>query len=273
MADNRWDIQDYPSVHLEAIATERREWQADKAAWQEFRKRIRNLAKAPEGVIPIANRGQAIHADAGMGTMATNVDHIDRLQRRIRTAYTETVMATPAADEMERVPAEHMAAELGPDITNAVLISANPPSNLLAMIRRASTCALRSRDRVIEKLDDEESNVESLTEDLLSVRDEVGTYDSIYPAISFKGLVVYHQRLGELRQECASIARRRQEEFHTTFPGDYTRFEWSEYLYRDCEVAHPVLAAVAETVAEIDEFRHRLRLEVVNAEGNLGPPE
>lgn len=262
VADSHRDSNDYIAAATAAITAECREWRAEKAAWQEFRTRIRQIPKAPEPAVPMGNQGTAIHDGAGTQTMGASVNHVEQLQRRIRTAYGETVLSTVAADKMGEDPAEHMAAELGPDISNAVFVSADPPSSLLSMLDRTATNRIRTRERIVEKLYEERSNVESFGEELEGVREEVAIYESIYPDVSFDGLIVYHGRLGELRSKCAEIAERRQREFHSTIPSDYSRYEWNAYVFRDCDSTHPVLLAVAETIARIDDFRESLASDV-----------
>jgi len=164
-------------------------------------------------------------------------------------------METHAATELEEVPSEHMAAELGPDIATAVYVSSDPPPHLLTMIEQATRNLINARDNVIRKLDDERSIVEATGNEVTSIIEEVNSYECAYPALSFHELTTFHRRLGELRDQCTAIAERRQSEFHSKFAAEYTRFEWAEYLYAECQANHPILAAITEVIEQIDELR------------------
>lgn len=263
MADHDRDPRRHLSAAAEAIASERRKCQAEKAALRRFQSRIRDLSDDTTPEI-------SVHATHGMGRPAgmtttrtgTVTQRVDRVQRRIRTAYRETVMATDAATELEEKPAEHMAAELGPDISTAVFVSSDPPPNLLTMIEQTTTTLIDSRDKVIRKLDDERAVVDTMGAEVASISEEVDSYDSAYPALSFQELTTYYRRLGELREECTAIADRRQSEFHSKFAGQYTRFEWAEYLYTECQAKHPILAMITELVEWIDELRKTLSRDI-----------
>jgi hypothetical protein len=260
MADHHDDPQRHLSAAADAIAAERSKCRAEQAALQRFRTRIRNLsADATPSAATAVGEGGAGHA-GGMPAMQARADTsgADRLQRQIRAAYEETVMATEAAAELEQVPAEHMAAELGPDVSTAVFASSHPPPNLLETLDRTTADALDGRKRVVLKIDEEDAAVRSATEELESIVETIDRYESAYPVLSFRDLVTAYRRLGELRSECAALAERRQSTFHSKFVGTCTRLEWAEYLYQDCTVAHPILVSYLETIEWIDEFRSTL---------------
>jgi hypothetical protein len=195
-------------------------------------------------------------------TTGTATQRVGRLQRRIRTAYKETVMETEAAAELEELPAGHMAAELGPDISTAVYVSSAPPPNLLTMIAQATANLISARKKVIQKLDDESSIVDEMGEEVTSIIDEVNSCESAYPALSFHELTTHHQRLGKLKDQCIALAERRQSEFHSKFAGEYSRFEWAEYLYAKCRANHPILAAITEVIEWIDQLRETLSRDI-----------
>lgn len=264
MADHDRDPQRHLSTAAGAIASERRKCQAEKTALRQFRSRIRDLADdtTPDMSVHATTHGAGRPAGMTTARTGTATQRVDRVQRRIRTAYRETVMSTDAATELEGVPAEHMAAELGPDISTAVYVSSDPPPNLLTMIDHATMNLIDARDKVVRKLDDERSIVDTMGEQVARIAEEVDSIESAYPALSFHELTTSHRRLGELRDECTTIADRRQSEFHSKFVGQYTRFEWAEYLYSDCPVTHPILAALAELIEVIDELRKTLSRDI-----------
>jgi hypothetical protein len=267
MADHHEDPQRHLSAAVDAIAAERDKCRAEQAALQRFRRRIRNLSAdaTPNAAPAVGTTG----AGRAVGVPATKVQTSsrgpDRLQRQIRAAYEETVMATDAAAELEQVPAEHMAAELGPDVSTAVFASSHPPPNLLATLDQTTTDAIDGRERVVLKIDQEDAALRSSTAELESIAETVDEYESAYPALSFRELVTAYRRLGELRADCAALAKRRQSTFHSKFVGECTRLEWAEYLYQDCAVTHPVLACCLETMEWIDEFRSTLGHDIATA--------
>jgi hypothetical protein len=264
MADHDRDPRRHLSAAVEAIASERRKCKAEKAALRRFRSRIRDLSDdaTPDMGVHATSHGTGRHTGTAMTSAGTGASGNSTRQRRIRTAYRETVMSTDAATELEEAPAEHMAAELGPDISMAVFVSSDPPPNLLTMIDRSATNLIDARDKVVRKLDDERSLVDTMGEEVASITEEVDSYESAFPVLSFEELTTSHRRLGELKDDCTSIAERRQSEFHSKFVGRYTRFEWAEYLYADCPVTHPILAAITELIQRIDELRRTLRRKI-----------
>jgi hypothetical protein len=260
MPDNDRDPQRHLSAAAEAIASERRKCEAEKTALERFRSQMRDLSDDATADMSVHATTRGTGRPTGMTTTRTGgpTQQPDSVQRRIRTAYKETVMATEAAAELEEVPAEHMAAELGPDISTAVYVSSDPPPNLLTMIDQATTNLINARDKVIRKLDEERSIVDSMGEKIARISAEVDSCASAYPALSFHELTTYHCRLGELRDDCTELAERRQSEFHSKFAGQYSRFEWAEYLYNECQASHPILAAITELIEWIDELRNTL---------------
>jgi hypothetical protein len=264
MADHDRDPQRHLSAAAEAIESERRKCQAETTALQQFRSRIRDLSDDATPDMSVHAGHQGARRTTGMATTKTGTatQRVGSIQRRIRTAYKETVMETEAAAELEELPSEHMAAELGPDISTAVYISSAPPPNLLTMIDQATANLITSRKKVIRKLDDERSVVDDMGGEVTSIIEEVTSCESAYPALSFHELTAYYRRLGELKDHCIALTERRQSEFHSKFAGQYSRFELAEYLYAECQANHPILAAITEVIEWIDQLRDTLSRDI-----------
>jgi hypothetical protein len=171
-------------------------------------------------------------------------------------------METDGATELEEVPSEHMAAELGPDISTAVYVSPAPPPHLLTMIDMATTNPISARDNVIRRLDDERSMVNAIGDEVARILDEVKSFECAYPVFTFHELTTYHHRFGELRAQCTALAERRQSAFHSNIAGQNSYFEWTEYLYAECQATHPILAAITEVTEGIDELRKTLSRDI-----------
>ncbi len=264
MANHNRDPQTHLSAAAEVIASERHKCQAEQTALRRFRSRIRDLADDTNTHTDVDATSYGTGQATGRLMTRTNpgTHHTNTVQREIRTAYKQTVMSTAAATELNETPVEHMAAEFSPDISTAVYVSSDPPPNLLTAIGQSTTNMITARGELMQKLDDEAAVVKPMSSEVARIIEEVDSCESVCHESSFHELINHHCRLGELRDECAKVADRRQSDFHSTYDGQYTRFEWAEYLYDECRANHPVLAAVTELIEWIDELRKTLSQEI-----------
>lgn len=251
---------------LEAIAAEREATTEEMEAWAAF---ARRLPETPDSRVAATQPASAPATRAPLRTPSPSTP-----TEGIRTAFEETVRQAPTVEEYESDPAAQMARDLGPELAAAVYGSADPPPNLRTLLRRAVSGVRETRRRAIRWIDEEERSVRSYRSELEAIREELGEYEAPSPAVAADGSFASHERLGELHEACRELAVDRQESLHARMCPEYDRREYVAYLYRDRSTTFPVLAAVAETVAELRRLRTAVERDLAGLDrtGDPGSP-
>lgn len=265
MTDCRSESGPLLAEALDATAAERNATNEELAAWASFARRIPETPDPDAAATKPAGGGPATRVLPGTPSSSTST-------QGIQTAFEETVRRAPTVEEYESEPAAQMAGDLGPELAAAVYGSADPPANLQTLLRRAVRGVRENRRRVIRRVDEEEQSLQSYRSELAAIREELGEYEAVCPDVSAKGLFIYHEGLGELREACRDLAVDRQELLHEPMDTEYDRREYVAYLYRDCSRRFPVLAAVAETVTGIRRLRTSIERDLAGIDGT-GDPE
>jgi hypothetical protein len=180
---------------------------------------------------------------------------------RVRTAYAETVMATPHYEtEYGDTVAESLAAEFGDDLAAALLGGTALTPELRDAVRAATDAARQEREEFLEVLDREADSLSTAADDIADVAAAFESLDSRpIPARSFDDLHDRWSAIRELQARVDGIGMRRQETIRghrTHLPGVPT--DLAEYLYHDLSVSYPVLAAVADLGERLDGARDRV---------------
>lgn len=245
---------------FEAIAAERDATTEEAEAWAAFARRLPETPGSGGAATQPAGGGPATRVPLGTPSPSRSTEGI-------RTAFEETVRRAPTVEEYEGDPAAQMAGDLGPELAAAVYGSADPPPNLRTLLRRAVRGVRENRRRAIRRVDREERSLRSYRSELAAIREELGDYEAVYPDVSAEGLFVYHERLGDLWEACRELAVDRQESLHAPMGPEYDRREYVAYLYRDCSVSFPVLAAVARTLARIQRLQRAVERDLAEIDG------
>lgn len=245
-----------------ALEAERAASTTEIEAWEAFGRRLGKIARSQPSPRPVSGQG-------GQTTLGRrkSVSGDGRVQKAVRTAFEETVFSTDVVDEhLESDPYALMRAELSAEMAATVYESPPPPPTFVSGLRDAVEGVLANRHRVIEVVDEEQAAIQDRWSSLRPIREELDSYQAVYPDVSATGLFAYHDRLGELREQCVSIAIERQASLHSSTTVALDTMTVVEYLYEECSATFPVLSVVTSIVREIDGLRADLRRDIATLE-------
>lgn len=180
----------------------------------------------------------------------------DNRRSQLLTAYRETVMATPAADELEEEVRDHMAAELGTDAVAVVFSRSGPSVGMVPVLKGQIQRSVEDRRQMIQQCRIESETLEAQMPPLREVQDQLEACRRSDQQTSFENVVDRVERLDTLSAKCEHTATRRQEYLQAEFESGLPRYEFILYLYRDCPFRFPVLCAVS-TLARTIRNRRR----------------
>jgi len=242
-------------VHLrrarEECEHERDRLLAERRAFERFARRVESV----EAVEPIGS-----NVGGGTATMSPAYDG-DRLSA-VASAYRETVMRVDhyASDYGEPLR-ENMAAELGPDVTTAVLDGQVLHPQLKVAILRKCREAHDHRKSVLRDVDDETADLEAAREELSRVESSVERLDDT-PLLekSFEDLRRDYETLGGLAADCEAVVddRRATVADRDPSPDPDDGHEFHAYLYAPLDVSYPVLDAALSTLTAVRSARRRV---------------
>jgi hypothetical protein len=180
---------------------------------------------------------------------------------RLRTAYAETVMATPHYDfEYGDTLAESLGAEFGDALAAALVGGTALTPELRDAVRAAAEAAQRERTEFLDVLDREAESLETVVDDVAAIEAELDSLDDRpLSARSFDDLYDLWAALGEIDARVEGIAMQRQETIRnqrTALPG--VPADLCEYLYHDLSTSYPVLAALADLGNRLECARRRV---------------
>ena len=234
----------------DAVAAERRRAAAERDAFEQFRRRVARLETdritPADGVEP-----------PGGGTLVAS-SHTDRGGRltAVRDAYAETVMATPHhATEYDETLTESMAAEFSEGVAGTVASGSTLTPALHRTLLNSAREAQNRRKEVLERLDTEESRLRE-AEDVLVPAAEAAVAATAADPERFDDCVATVERLEWHEDGVADLAADRQTQIHAETDNPH----WYDYLYGEVDATHPVLAAAASVLSELDAARdHTVR--------------
>lgn len=180
---------------------------------------------------------------------------------QIQAAYRETVMAVPFADELEDNVREHMMAELGSDIADAVFNQSGPPPNIVPILHGRIKDAIQTRRQFLKYCRAEADTLDGFYNKLEKIHSKVNAYRST-ESETLDELVIRDEQLVNVVRTLDQIAQRRQQDLHTDLGPDVQRYRSLEYLYRDCSFNFPVLVTIAIIGQEIKAARREIAYNV-----------
>lgn len=175
--------------------------------------------------------------------------------RTVRDRYRATVMSVPDYEQQygERLE-EHMTAELGDDLTRAVVAGDRLTDQLRRLLVSRARAAAEQRESFLETLDDE---YESVTDGYARLRNLTPNLDETTgPELeqwSFSELTEYENDLRHVIDRHEQLLAARQQEVHRENRqfrrSDQTFLQ--EYLYADLPVTFPILDATLERLGQL----------------------
>ena len=243
-------------VHLRrarsACEDERDRLLAERRAFERFVRRV-------EEIEPVDAMGTTVQAGA-TASMSHSIDG-DELST-VEDAYRETVMSVDhyENDYGESVR-ENMAAELGADVTTAVLDGQRFHPQLKVAIMTKCTEAYETRTNVLRDIDGEAGQIEDARSEIESVEATLERLDSrSLLDKSFEDLREDYAELCDLETDCEALLADRQETVTAREPSPEPDegHDFHAYLYDPLEVSYPVLAATLSTLSTVRSARRRV---------------
>lgn len=243
-------------VHLRrarsACEDERDRLLAERRAFERFVRRV-------EEIEPVDATGTTVPAGA-TASMSHSIGG-DELSA-VEEAYRETVMSVDHYDDdYGESLRQNMAAELGADVTTAVIDGQRFHPQLKVAIMTKSTEAYETRTNVLRDIDDEAAEIGSAREEVQSVEATLERLDSrSLLNKSFEELRDDYADLCDLEADCESLLADRQGTVTAREPSPEPDegHDFHAYLYDPLGVSYPVLAATLSTLSTVRSARRRV---------------
>lgn len=243
----------------EAIAAERDRSACEAEAFRAFADRIEALDTAPAGgdrSLPIAPDARAIRNDSSVATTA-----------EIWPAYRETVTAVPHFEtDYAETPREHLRTELGEDV--AALIA--DPRELTQYHERVIASRVESsidlREEQLEKMDGEAAMVDQAADLVTEATATLERRDAeTILEMSREEIEDAVTHLDGSIAQCDQLLSDRQQQLDSR--PEVKRWDREStvgYLYRDCDVNYPVIAAVTTVREQLQSQKRDLQVVKAN---------
>lgn len=235
-------------VHIEEawglLETEREQTQAERAAFEEFARRVNSLPVSS----PRATVGQV---------PALEVDQAASGVEPVAEAYRETVMAVSHYEDEYDEPFEaNLVAELGPDVATAVAEGSILTPELQTALASSAREAATKRERLLRHLDREATALEDADERLSTAAEKLDRIDATPPRErSYAGLIDAREALGDVECWCRDVLTERQGFVQAREAASNDVPSLRAYLYGPLDVDYPVLACGAAMMERIQSSR------------------
>lgn len=232
------------------IEEERERTRAERNAFDAFSRRVAALdVAAAEATIETASPLPTFAAAPPDGTI-----------EGLKEEYRDTVMAVPHYENEYDEPLEaNMTAELGPELAAAVAEEPSLTPHLKAAFVRRSKEAVSRREQFLARLDREVADLEDAETVLSEVESDLyGLERGSQVSTGFDDLVAAWHRIRAADERCRSLLADRQRTLHDASSRAGEEPSLQEYLYRQLDVDHPILAAGADLASRADRTRSKL---------------
>jgi hypothetical protein len=231
---------------LDAVADERATLRDERDALVTFDRRVADISTVT------LSTGPPLVADPQLSGQSLS---------RLRTAYAETVMATPHYEaEYGDTVAESLAAEFGDDLAAAIIGGTALTPELRDAVRAATDAARREREEFLDVLDREAESIAAAADDIEACSTDLDALDARpLSARNFDDLHELWSTLPDLEARIEAVGLQRQEAIRghrNDLPGVPT--DLCEYLYHDLAASYPVLASLADIGARLERARRRV---------------
>jgi hypothetical protein len=231
---------------------------------EEERDAFRRFARRLDRVDPRQPTPKSAGTASAGGMTAAVVEQqtADSALREVRTAYRETVMATPHFErEYGESLAESMATEFGPELASQIAEGASLTPVAYAGLREATAEAISDRTEFLRVLRRERESLErcagALTE-IQSALDDL--YDRLAADPDSATLGTIDAQLQDLEAECETLSNARQQTVHNrsgVVLSGVDETSLAQYLYAGLETVCPALSDVTECTETIRGCRER----------------
>ena len=232
------------------VARERERTIAERKALEAFEAKLRELW----------GRTHAIQQSPPVGAVAVPSDG---QLRSIRDAYESTVMAVDHyEEEYGDTYAESLAAEYSPEISAALTRGTTFDDRCRRAVVSANRAAQERRTAFLGLLETEASAIESASDTLSSIADELATLEkNVESERNFGALDAYYMpperaraRLrGTLAERQAALVEQRRSLMRSVRGPDIP-----SYLYSELPVRHPIVSTAAELLTETDRVERSI---------------
>jgi DNA-binding transcriptional MerR regulator len=228
----------------------------ERAAFRRFRARLATIDPvAPATPSSVGSGGGTMTLGGGDPAPSEGI-------RAVRTAYRETVMATPHFErEYDESLRENVAAELGAEVAAQVADGARLTPVLYEALEQGSEQATLERTEFLRVLERERESLREIRDALDDCESEAHALsEAVTDAADSAELGRIDDRLAALERECADLAERRQACLHGRTVGSFSGVDADslvDFLYEECETTCPGLAAITDCLSSIRAIRQR----------------
>lgn len=236
----------------ETVDGERSRIVAERDAFRAFAQRVNGLSPDSR----ITDGGSRVGPLSVAGTESEPSPGLSK----VREAYRESVMAVPHYDkDYGTALSEHMAVELGTDVAGSVKNGQRLSSMLQRLIVSKATTAATNRERLIDRLDREASDLKSALDTLSEVESQLADYDpTTLHRVDYTNLNDRWNRLDAMEERCSETLKTRQRLLQQRDDNLPQGPSFGQYVYGALQVDFPVLADGAAVVEHIEEARQAL---------------
>lgn len=232
-----------------SLERERRRSMNERAAFDSFAKKIRNLEPTP----PPSSKPeyeQCLHPSPD-----TKSPHSLTAIR----AYKSTVMSVPHySEEYDETPIESVSAEFGPEMSVALFHHGDFTEQVKTSLLAQIDTSIEERNTLLNTIEDEIDSVETAYDRLLPIRDELVSIESTnFEMASFGALDAYRTQLESLSESCDEGATQRQETIqrqrsHARASTDVVDVQ--PYVYANMSSRYPILSLYSTLSGRVDEL-------------------
>lgn len=232
----------------EEVSAERSRTRAERDAFTRFKRRVARIdPDTPRPPDPPSAGGGLL---AAAGTASDGASLADA-----RTAYAETVMATPHYEtEYDETLAESLSAEFGDGVAGAMVGDGGTLTpQLRATLVGSADRACDEREELLADLDREEAAIDAAEDTLApaaTAAEEAREAD--LDGRSYGDLVADYERLEWHEERVEALLSDRQSTVHDR---ESDRPHWFEYLYGRLSSPYPVVGAATEALSDLAAAR------------------
>lgn len=226
---------------------ERTQVEIERDAFAEFADAVRGIEVSPQQSL-----------DAPTATLVSQSPDRKPLET-VRNRYRETVMAVPDYEREygESLP-ENMRAELGEEVTAAVLDGGRLTPHLKGVILAQTEAAATQRRALLHALDAERESLSNARDRLETTEMPLETCSELeLSEQSFEELLEYDHRSRRNERRCRELLSDRQRDIHRRNRrfSDASETSLQKYLYGDLDFRFPALRAGVERIRQLRERR------------------
>lgn len=243
------------------VTEERERTNAERDAFDAFARHVATLDSSTDVAVQPASsqNGTVLTTSPSVASSPPMDDNLET----VANAYQDTVMSVPHYDEeYAESLKQNLAAEFSYELATAVVDGNQLTPELQTALVEQSKQARDRRDRLIEALDRESTQLAKANETLGSIDTTTDKLtDWTLEQQSFNDLHHVWQCLQRLEEKCANLIEHRQEHLqNNSFPNPRAGSKPSlqEYLYQPFEVTHPILADATTYTDRLQTAQHRV---------------